>query len=92
MDKRDILQSIIDHEGCCVHLTDADISVCDRCPLSKLELRNDGSGYKSCYAVVVHKPAHTVRELDSFYKKKAIEVLQDIVIEDMLRGDLVKDP
>jgi len=86
MDKREILQKIIDDGGDCEALHARSLLyLCKSCPLSKLKQRSDGT-YLSCWdAIVVGEDDY--RFAEELYLDKALEVLQDIMVEDMLRGE-----
>jgi hypothetical protein len=93
MDKREILQRIIDDGGDCEALHARSLfHLCKSCPLSKLKQRPDGT-YLSCWdAIVIQGGDRTLEDhrfAEELYLEKALEVLQDIMIEDMLRGDPV---
>ena len=84
MDKRDILQNIIDNGGTCVALYRNDKTICQYCPMSKLATRSDGT-YLSCWDALGLQytyGGHT----DEIYFKKAVELLSDILMDDILRG------
>lgn len=93
MDKREILQRIIDDGGDCEALHARSLfHLCKSCPLSKLKQRPDGT-YLSCWDAIVisegQPGAEDHRFAEELYLDKALEVLQDIVVEDMLRGELL---
>jgi len=88
MDKRSILQSIIDHGGQCRFMYEdgkylAGVTLaCHICPMNKLSQRADGT-YRSCYDSLVTDPK---KEADPIYYYKAVELLSDILMDDILRG------
>lgn len=88
MDKRKILQNIIDNDGKCDWVFKwKDNDICAACPMSKLKMRPDGSGYFSCWDSLIYgRPEkHMSPELEGkIYKEKATELLVDIVMEDMI--------
>jgi len=79
MDKKDILQKIIDKEGNCCW---SNPTICEQCPLSKLKKRKDGT-YKSC-AEVVRIDGETEDDADARYKDIAMRLLLDISVEEYL--------
>jgi len=88
MDKRHILQSIIDNDGMCKFMY-ADgkyiagfTHACRICPMSKLSTRTDGT-YLSCHDALITDPRV---DPNPVYKEKAIEILGDILMDDILRG------
>jgi len=96
MDKRSILQSIIDNEGKCQVLyrdEDGKDSMCATCPMSKLAKRSDGT-YLGCWDSLIYKDYlnHLNPEdlphggVDKIYLDKAVELLSDILMDDILRG------
>lgn len=90
MDKREILQKIIDDGGDCEALhARTQIYLCKTCPMAKLKQRPDGT-YLSCWDSLIiqdgTKP-DDYRFAEEIYYAKALELLQDIIIEDMLKGD-----
>lgn len=95
MDKRDILQRIIDNHGSCDWLgfEGNTAPACAFCPLSKLKKRKDGT-YMSCWDSLMSPPPGEwipafgrYSKSDDLYMDKAVELLQDILIEDMLTGE-----
>jgi len=84
MDKRDILQGIIDNGGNCTTLYKNDKTTCQYCPMSKLKTRSDGT-YLSCWDSLGLSEAYGGFS-DEIYLEKAIELLSDIVMDDILRG------
>jgi hypothetical protein len=98
MDKREILQKIIDAGGQCEQLEyQYPGSICKSCPLSRLKQRRDGT-YLSCWESIVVIDDNgqlnhgTEGYAEDLYLAKALEVLQDIIIEDMLsRGELADE-
>lgn len=90
MDKRSILQSIIDNKGQCQVLyrfEDGTDATCSHCPMSKLTTRQDGT-YLGCWdsLIMVNPEDLTADEPDEIYLEKAIELLSDILMDDILRG------
>ena len=88
MESRDILQKIIEENGCCNWALRFDPTnpyyICDRCPMSKLRKRKD-SRYLSCYeALGCGERPTTEGTHDALYKKAAECILSDISIEEML--------
>lgn len=94
MDKREILQQIIDDGGDCEALHARSLLyLCKTCPMSKLKQRPDGT-YLSCWEslIVSEGIASATTTNDGLYAEdvylaKALELLQDIMIEDMLKGE-----
>jgi len=80
MDKRDILQKIIDSEGKCDWATPAH---CSACPLSKLKLKDNGDPM-SCVEAVGAFDLHSIEEVNEIYKNTAARKLADIAIEDII--------
>lgn len=96
MDKREILQQIIDNNGSCDWIgysqggTDKLHKACSICPLGKLKQRPDGS-YYGCWEALVRDEANAAfkfLDADKLYLDKATEILQDILVEDMLTGEM----
>lgn len=79
MDKKDILQKIIDENGNCCW---SNPSICEQCPLSKLKKRPDGT-YASCVEAV-KIDGHTEEEADQRYKEIATRLLLDLNVEEFL--------
>lgn len=85
MDKRQILQKIVDEEGSCDWI-EADRCdnqyICSTCPLSKL-VKKDDLNYYSCIDAlkVIGLPT---QEQNKRYKETAERLLLDISVEDML--------
>lgn len=93
MDKREILQRIIDDGGDCEALhARSQLYLCKTCPMSKLKQRPDGT-YLSCYDSLITSGLDsetTINDgllVEDIYLAKALELLQDIMIEDMLKGE-----
>lgn len=78
--EQDILQKIVDNDGSCTKW--ADKSICERCPMSRLKKRSNGS-YYSCFEAICASEL-SEEDADQRYKEAAIKLLQDISIEDML--------
>jgi hypothetical protein len=97
MDKREILQKIIDDGGDCEALhARTQFYLCKTCPMSRLKQRTDGT-YLSCWDSLITSSGESHLDDQKFaediYYAKALELLQDIIIEDMLTGDpSVKSP
>lgn len=99
MNKYEILQNIINSGGDCEALHAlTQIHLCRVCPMSKLQQRPDGT-YLSCWASLIKNTfaTETTEQYRDYtrkiYYEKAIELMQDILIEDMLKGEAgAKDP
>lgn len=93
MDKRDILQHIIDNNGVCRVLYSGDYTMCTSCPMSRLSQRSDGT-YLSCWdSLGLCSPFGEQKHINDTYLNKAIEILGDILMDDILRGTpIAEDP
>lgn len=92
MDKREILQRIIDDKGDCEALVARSLlHLCKTCPMSKLKTRPDGT-YLGCWESLLgdlEQDNFNLKEgiAHSVYLEKAIELLADIVMEDILERE-----
>lgn len=77
-----ILNKIIENEGSCTHWANA--SICERCPLSKLRKKEDGT-YLSCVEALGIQDM-TEEEADARYKEVAARLLLDETIDQILGG------
>lgn len=89
MDRRAILQKIIDEDGCCNWAIKFDPTnpnyICQLCPMSKLKKHSDGR-YLSCFeALGCNQKPTKENEHEEKYKKAAERMLSDLSIEDMLQ-------
>ena len=80
MDKRDILQRIIDERGNCDWIgTNSDI--CRKCPLAKLHKDGDGE-WMNCYDAV---GTPDTQDQEEVYLRVASDILCDLQIEELLQ-------
>jgi len=84
----EILQKIIDTNGSCDWLvTDFDTLqfnyICDKCPIGRLYTYKGEDAHKGCIYSVAKKTGVTA-PTDAEYKKIAIQLLEDMKIDDML--------
>jgi len=87
MTNEEILQKIISEEGSCEGWANA--KICKICPMGRLKQRHDGT-YASCIEAVGASNCSSLEEADAKYKKMAQKVLLDIVAEEHLFDDAVK--
>lgn len=77
--EREILESIVEHDGSC---TWSNKSTCAKCPMSRLRARKNGGHYSCIEAICAQELSE--EEADKRYKKVAALMLADLDIEDML--------
>jgi hypothetical protein len=75
-----ILHKIIENDGSCTHWANSE--VCERCPLSKLRKKEDGT-YLSCVEALGIQDM-TEEEADARYKEVATRLLLDETIDQIL--------
>lgn len=87
MDKKAILKRIIEEQGNCDWIEKVPVDICKLCPMA---INKDGT-FTSCLYVVFgarFDPRNMVgSDLHKAYRDKAIELLENLEIEDMLRGE-----
>lgn len=99
MDRRDILERIIDEDGSCdwafKHDPSDEYYICSRCPMSRLRKKPNGE-WMSCYEALTGMPHHvgSTRDrkgafvepnVDKIYIDKAKELLSDDLMEDLIK-------
>jgi hypothetical protein len=88
LDKKAILKRIIKENGDCTWINRESVDVCRYCPLS----HNHAGQFISCLELIagyeINSGLNTMSEetLNKLYLKSAIERLESMEIEDMLRG------
>lgn len=82
MNKREILQKIIDSEGSCDW---SDSETCAKCPMSRLKFRDDGNPLSCVDALNIE--GVKIEERDKVYKTAAEKVLADLEIEKIIEED-----
>lgn len=80
MKPKEILQKIIDSEGSCDW---SNPDICSKCPMSRLEFREDGN-HLSCVDALNIEDVK-IEERDEVYKKAAAKVLADLEIDEILK-------
>ena len=83
MDGKEILKRIIQEEGNCCWSKQ---SICQRCPLSKLKTKADGS-YMSCIEAIGIQDL-SEEDADAKYKEIAIRLLMDATVDTMLKDGI----
>ena len=88
MDKKTILKRIIKENGDCEWINKEPIDVCQHCPMSY----NHAGQFVSCLELIagfeINSSPNTMTQatLNKLYLKSAIEKLESMEIEDMIRG------
>ena len=85
--KKDILKSIIDNDGDCGNIRDEYERAYhkDLCPFDTFKKR-DQYNYLGCYEAVLSNRRLTWQEAHQEYKKIAIQLLMDILLEEEIFG------